>query len=595
VRQSRDDDTVLIKPGVYSEAMEVDVDRCITIQGAGDLCSEVIIQQNSGFGSVLGCRSQKGCIRNVTLRPQESAGVGGLTVSRGDWLIESCDISASSDKVALFISGGNVRIRNSLIHEGETGVYVSGGNCAGALEGCDIYDCFDGIYVGDGAHPDIKHNRVHDMRNSGIQVSFAKQHTIDGNDIWGCANKDLQVDDFSATRVLENRFRKPDHYTQPAPQKASSPKGTAAGTGAGTGAANQTWEKKRQQVINRIREGTGTPHEFEGLSTPVSAASTPRTTLPVSSGSLANFAAGLHKPKWDALLPEMMSQIRSVSPAVPTNATPVNALTEAAGSGSQAGTHVLRVDSHAEAGDTLVFRTLRDCLRASVDGDTIQVSPGVYQDALGLDLDRCVNIVGLGPRDQVILEHTGFFGSVVTLKAGHGGIKNITLRPSMKGGKGIGGVLAMHGEWSIENCDISATADKVVVFVASGNVTIRKCVIHEGETGFYASGSSCVALVEDNDVRCCYDGVYLDDGARVTVRANRIYDMKHDGLHVCARAGRGFVEENEVWGCAWRDIDHDEKSQTLLRGNKILKVEGLSGPPMTRLESWSVSSAQKRW
>ena len=119
-------------------------------------------------------------------------------------------------------------------------------------------------------------------------------------------------------------------------------------------------------------------------------------------------------------------------------------------------THV--VDALHRGGD---FSTITAAVEAARPGDRILVRPGLYRE--GLVIDKTLEIIGEGKRDDVVIEAKG--KNVLMFQTTMGRVANLTMR-QMGGGKWYA-VDITQGRLDLEDCDITSKSLACVAVVAS--------------------------------------------------------------------------------------------------------------------------------
>ena len=183
-------DRILVRPGLYEEALVVD--KPLEILGDGAV-SDIEIWARGAH--VLAFKASIGRVANLTLR--QAGGEGewyGVDITQGRLDLEGCDISNRSGSCVVIRSGADPRLRRNKIHGGKRdGVYVYNGGL-GTLEDNDITgNALAGVGIDNGADPTLRRNQIHDNKAGGVFVLDSGRGTLEDNDISSNARSGVQI------------------------------------------------------------------------------------------------------------------------------------------------------------------------------------------------------------------------------------------------------------------------------------------------------------------------------------------------------------------------------------------------------------------
>jgi parallel beta-helix repeat protein len=193
------------------------------------------------------------------------------------------------------------------------------------------------------------------------------------------------------------------------------------------------------------------------------------------------------------------------------------------------------------------YAKIAEALRAVPAGSRILVRPGVYAESVVLDRD--VEVVGDGPREEIVLE--GWNSPGLIMKTAQATVRGLRLRSrrSALPAPGLYGstIYVPQGVLVLEDCDVSS-ADGAGVAAEGPQAApvLRRCRVREAAAqGLYFTDRAG-GTVEECDVRTCgVAGVAVLKGANPTLRDCRIQLNKQAGVLVWD-GGRGLFEGCDV-------------------------------------------------
>ncbi len=173
-------DRILVRPGLYGEA--VVVDKPLEILGDGQV-SDIEIRARGA--DALAFRASIGRVANLTLR--QAGGEGkwfGVDIAQGRLDLEGCDISSQSLACVAIRNGADPRLRRNRIHDSrQSGVLVHD-NGLGTVEDNDITgNGLSGVAIKTGGNPTVRRNQIHNNKQVGVAVYDSGLGTLEDNDI----------------------------------------------------------------------------------------------------------------------------------------------------------------------------------------------------------------------------------------------------------------------------------------------------------------------------------------------------------------------------------------------------------------------------
>jgi len=175
-------DRILVRPGLYEEALVVD--KPLEILGEGPV-SDIEIRARDT--SVLAFRASIGRVANLTLRQAGGKGKSfGVNIRQGRLELEGCDISSQSLACVAIRDGADPRLRRNKIHDGKQNGVLVGDDGLGTLEDNDITgNAYSGVEIKTGGNPTLRRNQIHDNNGDGVVVFDSGLGTLEDNDITG--------------------------------------------------------------------------------------------------------------------------------------------------------------------------------------------------------------------------------------------------------------------------------------------------------------------------------------------------------------------------------------------------------------------------
>lgn len=207
--------------------------------------------------------------------------------------------------------------------------------------------------------------------------------------------------------------------------------------------------------------------------------------------------------------------------------------------------------------------TISDAIQKAKAGTRILVRPGTYRE--GLVIDKALEIVGDGDRDDIVVEATGCHAVLFTASMGR--VANLTIR--QRGGGNFYGVDIAAGRLDLSECDIACDSLACIAIHDGADPRLRRNRIHDGGSGGIFVYENGRGTIEKNEISGnARAGIEIRTGADPVVRRNHIYDGKRDGIYV-RQNGRGTVEDNLLQGNAGDGIFVSTEGAPMVRQNKI--------------------------
>ena len=209
------------------------------------------------------------------------------------------------------------------------------------------------------------------------------------------------------------------------------------------------------------------------------------------------------------------------------------------------------------------FTKIMDAVRKAQPGSRILVRPGLYKEALVLD--KPLEIIGDGERDEIVVETTGDF--VLKFMTEFGRVTHLTLRQA--GGEKFYAVDISQGRLELEDCDITSQSLACVGIHAGADPRLRHNRIHGGNDVGIMIHENGKGTLEDNDIfGNALSGVEIKTGSDPVLRRNRIYNGRGGGVMI-GENGKGTLEDNDILGNALSGVEIKLGGDPVLRRNRI--------------------------
>ena len=237
------------------------------------------------------------------------------------------------------------------------------------------------------------------------------------------------------------------------------------------------------------------------------------------------------------------------------------------------------VASAAGDGD---YASITEALAGVAPGGRVLVRPGIYEEAI--ILDKRVNIVGDGARDEIVVRGAG--ASCLKSSADAARVAGLTLR-AVGGGTDSFAVDVLRGELVLEDCDISSeTISCVAAHGPEAAPHIKRCLIHDSpDSGLYFFDGAA-ATVEDCEIYGSANvGVAVTGGARAVVRRSKVYGGAHAGV-VAWQDATALLEECDVYGNRLANLGASEGARLTARACRV--HEGKNSGVFVHLEGEAV-------
>jgi F-box protein 11 len=255
------------------------------------------------------------------------------------------------------------------------------------------------------------------------------------------------------------------------------------------------------------------------------------------------------------------------------------------------------------------YSTISDAVKDVAERTRILVRPGTYTESISLD--KNVEIIGDGPREQIMLIGTtdscirvATYSAVVRGITIHGladehfaidiprgrfqlsdcivtsaafsciGIHNSAAQPTIRNciirdGDQCGILIYDQGAGVIEDCEILATRLAGVEVRAGAKPQVRRCKIHDGQASGLSVHGQAEGIYEDCEFFANkLSGIIVKTGGNPLVRRCVLHDG-HEGGIMVHEQGEGTFEDCEVFANQFAGVEVRTGGNPLVRGCKL--------------------------
>lgn len=202
IEAARAGDRILVRPGLYQEALFID--KPLEIIGEGEPGE---IEVETGGKNVLLFKATMGRVANLTLRQMGGHDAAGVSIVQGRLQLEDCAISSETQVCVWIYSGADPRVRRTRIAGGKlAGVFVHSDG-RGTLEDNEIFEAGDvGVVIDSGGDPTLRRNRIHHCGGAGVLALRSGRGTLEDNEIFANMGAGISVSGGASLTIRRNRI-----------------------------------------------------------------------------------------------------------------------------------------------------------------------------------------------------------------------------------------------------------------------------------------------------------------------------------------------------------------------------------------------------
>ena len=219
---------------------------------------------------------------------------------------------------------------------------------------------------------------------------------------------------------------------------------------------------------------------------------------------------------------------------------------------------------HVNADGSGDYATITDAIAAAAPGTTIEIAPGVYNEALMVD--KPLQFVGIGDRAQTIISTD--IGSTFLWTAASGRIENLTLQQT--GQNEYSAIRFDGGAADVIGNDITSQGYAAVTVEGGANPVVTGNTIRDGmASGVYVAGDGTTGTYSRNSVfGNAYSGFEITLNAAPIVSENTIRNNLQSGIFI-SESATGLYANNQIEGHALAAIFVNNAAKPEVKNNII--------------------------
>ena len=217
------------------------------------------------------------------------------------------------------------------------------------------------------------------------------------------------------------------------------------------------------------------------------------------------------------------------------------------------------------------YSTISSAIASAVDGDTIIVLPGRYEESIFTT--KHIELIGDGPIEDIILCSTDDHPFIVYSGSGGGVLRGLTLRETSPFGVCL---VEVKGNSSvmIDNCDLSTTQSSNAVNVLnSSSLYLVNSHVHDVKGSAVFLRDSSTATIRNNkfvNLESC--GLFTRHNTRFFLFQNIVKNASLGGVDINDHS-LGTIESNIITECGRGGLVFYGTSHTRIKGNTIKNNE----------------------
>ncbi len=208
------------------------------------------------------------------------------------------------------------------------------------------------------------------------------------------------------------------------------------------------------------------------------------------------------------------------------------------------------------------YITISEAMQTALPGAFILVKAGVYKESLMLN--KNIEIIGNGPKEQVILESNN--NHCVMMQTSHASIRGFTIRcQAGQESRQYHALDILQGQLFIEDCSITSNSSAcIAIHHAAANPTIRYCTIYGSVSNGIAVYDDAQCTIEYCDIfECSEPGISIATGGNPVFRHCTIHHSQQHGVFAHDNA-QGTFEDCDIHNNGYSAVVMASHSNLLL-------------------------------
>ncbi|MCC5855059.1 MAG: right-handed parallel beta-helix repeat-containing protein [Idiomarina sp.] len=211
------------------------------------------------------------------------------------------------------------------------------------------------------------------------------------------------------------------------------------------------------------------------------------------------------------------------------------------------------------------FERIQDAIDAVVDGATIYIEPGTYNEALVVN--KQISIIGLGEPGNVRVRSRDQYALHATSNELR--VENISFQQESSN-ESVFAILIDQGDATFENIEVVSRSGAGIAVRDGANPTVRNSRIHSGAQAGIFVHEGGRGLFEHNRIygNQLANVEVRDANTNPVFRENQIYGAQQSGVHI-HNSARGQFELNEIYENRQAGISIRSQADPLIKNNIV--------------------------
>ena len=205
------------------------------------------------------------------------------------------------------------------------------------------------------------------------------------------------------------------------------------------------------------------------------------------------------------------------------------------------------------------YITISEAVQIALPNALILVKTGVYKESLVLDKD--IDIIGNGPKEQIILESND--NHCIVMQTSHATLRGLTIR--CQESKPYHALDIPQGQLFIEDCSITSNSSAcIAIHNAAANLTMRYCTIYGSASNGIVVYDDAQSTIEHCDIfECGEPEIRIATGGNPVFRHCTIHHGQQHGIFAHNTA-QGTFEDCDIYNNGYSAVAMASQSNLLL-------------------------------